>query len=212
MSLTLRQRVKRLPMYDLLQRMRQRRDYREWDRHGRPGSPPHAVKQSILREYANRFGLRVLVETGTCAGDMIAALRRQFDTIYSVELDHALWEAARYRFGRFPQIHILEGDSQYVIPNILREIQQACLFWLDGHYSGGVTAKGERETPILQELRHVFSHVVKDHVILIDDARCFTGENDYPTLKALEVFVRQERPDYRMKVEQDIIRIHQATS
>jgi hypothetical protein len=45
-------------------------------------------------------------------------------------------------------------------------------------------------------------------VILIDDARCFTGENDYPTLDELKSFVAERKPNHKFSVEHDIIRIH----
>ena len=30
------------------------------------------------------------------------------------------------------------------------------IFWLDGHYSAGITAMGEQATPIFKELTHIF--------------------------------------------------------
>ena len=102
----------------------------------------------------------------------------------------------------------MQGDSSKVLPELLDKIKKPCLFWLDGHYSGGITGKGDLNTPILNELKSIFSHQIKDHVILIDDARCFTGEEDYPTIKALKEFVIKNRPDWVFEVRNDIIRIH----
>ena len=79
----------------------------------------------------------------------------------------------------------------------------------DGHYSAGITAKGDLETPIMQELEAILSHSIKNHVILIDDAREFTGMNDYPTVSQLKEFVAKSRPDYQVDLENDILRIHQ---
>lgn len=58
------------------------------------------------------------------------------------------------------------------------------------------------------ELKSIFSHKIKEHVILIDDARCFTGQEDYPTIRALKEFVMKNRPDYLFEVKDDIFRIH----
>jgi hypothetical protein len=90
---------------------------------------------------------------------------------------------------------------------ILSSINEPILFWLDGHYSGGETAKGEANTPILKELEFILRHPIKNHVILIDDARCFIGENDYPTLRELAVFVSGINNELNFTVENDIIRI-----
>jgi hypothetical protein len=46
---------------------------------GKPVLPPHAVKQRVVREYAKRHGLRLLVETETYLGGMVYAVRRIFD-------------------------------------------------------------------------------------------------------------------------------------
>jgi len=87
-------------------------------------------------------------------------------------------------------------------------VEKPCLFWLDGHYSGGNTAKGEKETPIMEELRQICAHPVKNHLILIDDAREFTGQNDYPTIESLRTFVGARLPGYGFDVKDDIIRIY----
>jgi hypothetical protein len=63
------------------------------------------------------------------------------------------------------------------------------------------------DSPILQELTRIFEHPIKEHVILIDDARDFLGVNGYPTVKALHRFVRARSP-YRMRISNDIIRLY----
>jgi hypothetical protein len=100
------------------------------------------------------------------------------------------------------------GNSSKVLPKIIKEIEEPCLFWLDAHYSEGITVKGDKETPIMEELNHIFSHSIKDHVILIDDARCFTGINDYPSIEELKHFVLNKFPKHRFNVKDDIIRIY----
>jgi hypothetical protein len=80
------------------------------------------------------------------------------------------------------------------------------LFWLDGHYSGGYTAKGSLECPILGEIDGVFSGEIQNHIILIDDARCFVGENSYPTKEDLYSYVLKYNKNYKMSVDCDIIR------
>ena len=137
------------------------------------------------------------------------AVRNAFRTLFTIELNEDLWKRAKNRLRAYPHIQICQGDSCKVLPEILKVISdQACLFWLDGHYSGGITARGPRETPIVQELTTIFAHRVKDHVILIDDARCFDGTHDFPTLERLHELVEHERPDYAFSVINDVIRIH----
>ena len=65
----------------------------------------------------------------------------------------------------------------------------------------GSTAKGQVDTPIVQEMKCILNHkMAENHVTLIDDARCFTGENDYPTLETLERIIRKVRPSWTFEV------------
>jgi hypothetical protein len=138
---------------------------------------------------------------------MVAAMRRHVAAIYTIELDPGLYAAANRRFARHRSIHVLQGDSGTVLGRLIAEIPEPCLFWLDGHYSGGVTARGPTDTPILTELEHVLSRGNLRDVILIDDARCFSGEGGYPTLEQLKAQLRAARPAARITVLDDIIRV-----
>ncbi len=158
--------------------------------------------------YAKRFGLQTFIETGTYFGDTVEASKGHFQRIYSIELSTQLARLTKQRFRQEAHITILQGDSATVLPSILSEMQEPCLFWLDGHYSGGVTALGTSVTPILGELETILAHPVQDHVILIDDARDFRHEKNHPTLEELRAFVAGHRPDLLFEVKDDIIRLH----
>jgi len=200
--------VKKTPIYPLLYRLRKKRVINNWHKAGKPIPPPHIIKQEIVKQYARKFSIDILVETGTYLGGMINAMKDSFDEIYSIELDPSLYIKAKKMFVNIKNIHIIQGDSSKVLSKLLALIDQPCLFWLDAHYSGGITAKADLNTPIMIELKFIFSHKIKGHVILIDDARCFTGQEDYPTIRALKEFVMKNRPDYLFEVKNDIIRIH----
>ena len=186
--------------------IRHRLLYRKWLRAGMEDPPPHRAKVKIVQEYATRFSIQTLVETGTYLGDMVYANKHRFQTIISIELDRALYERAKERFRRYPHVRIVHGDSGTVLPMVLKTVVGSCLFWLDGHYSGSGTAKGSSETPILNELLHIKSHG-DDHVILIDDARLFQGTNDYPALDELRSFSQGLWQRSTFDVQYDIIRI-----
>ncbi|RJR07505.1 hypothetical protein C4588_06745 [Candidatus Parcubacteria bacterium] len=197
-------------VYDVVVYLRQLTELLLWRLKG-TGITPHIVKQKVVLFYAARFSISTLIETGTYLGFMVNAVKREFRQIYSVELDEKLYQRAKNKFRRFDHIVLFQGDSAVIIPRILSQIQHACLFWLDAHYSGGITAKEAFETPILQELRHILSHpLAPQHVILIDDARNFAGANDYPTLQEVEQLVSTMCSTSVMSVSNDIIRIHRA--
>lgn len=169
--------------------------------------PSPKVKQGHVIDYARRYDLHVFVETGTYLGEMVNAVKKIFKVIYSVELSNELHERAMQWFTDYEHIHLLQGDSGKVIAELTRKIDSPCLFWLDAHYSGGITARGDIDTPIIAELENIFSRPYKD-VILIDDARCFIGEDQYPTIEFVESYVKEKRPEYKVSMKDDIIFIH----
>jgi hypothetical protein len=180
-----------------------------WEQAGKPAPPPHLIKQQVLRRYAKKHGLRVLVETGTYLGDMIEAMRPHFELIYSIELSEELFKKALQRFATAKNVELVHGDSGVQLPDLVKKLKQPALFWLDGHYSSGFTAKAEKETPIYEELNCIFSTPERRHVIIIDDARCFGVTADYPTLAELKRFVETKCPEANVVVEYDSIRITQ---
>ena len=185
----------------------QKRIIAKWEKQGNTSNPPPVFKHQTIREYAERFKLRIFVETGTFYGDTVAAVMKSFDKLFSIELGEELFERARKRFARKDKVTILHGDSGVEIEKVLSVLDQPAMFWLDGHFSGAGTALGEKRTPILKELRHIFDSQIEGHVILIDDANSFGVDPDYPSIEELSDFVRALQPGSKIEVENNMIRI-----
>lgn len=198
--------VKKSPFYYTYRDWNSIKEYESWKKNG--GVPvPHIIKQKVLREFKDKFSISTLVETGTFYGDMIKAMKGDFDTIYSIELSEPLYRKARSRFKSDNNVHLLQGDSGKVLEILVPKIEVPALFWLDGHYSGGETAKGESNTPIFNELKHIFNSSINGHVIIVDDARCFGQDPGYPTMEELSAFVLKSKPNATIDSELDSIRI-----
>lgn len=199
----------RLSRMSLYRRFKNWKDIRRWEAKGRPSPPPHAIKQRVLREFKDRYGLEILVETGTFKGDMMEAMKYDFRQLYSIELAAHFYERAMQRFINERHIEILQGDSGKVLESLVPKLDGPTLFWLDGHYSKGDTARGDDDTPIMQELGHIFSRADLKSVILIDDARCFMGQTEqvYPAIESVREFVAKHRPDLGFEVDTDCIRL-----
>lgn len=197
-----------IPIFALTLRKKIKRNNRikAWKKIGCPIPPPDSLKQFVVENYQKNFGYTILVETGTYLGDMVEAQKSNFKKIYSIELGIDLFEKAKKRFESDKNVKILLGDSGYVLPGVLKEIDEPVIFWLDGHYSGGFTAKGEKECPIFEELDAIFNEKKHDHVLLIDDARCFNGFGDYPSMKKLSEYILNKNDKYKITFETDIIR------
>ena len=155
-------------------------------------SPAHDVIKSL----AIKHRITVFVETGTFIGNTLIGLKDSFDQLFSIELDRGIYRLAKERLKNFEHIQIFYGDSSKVLPEILRDLKTPALFWLDAHYSSGVTAKGDLQTPIMHELKAIFSHSNKQHCILIDDVKDFNGLNDYPEVNKLLFFIKKEAGNY----------------
>lgn len=205
--------LRRTYLYDLWvvapNHARLARNLEDWERAGKPPPTPHLAKQLAVKQYARDHGCGLLIETGTFCGDMIEATYRHFRNVISIELSAELHDRARRRFMACRNVEIILGDSGRVLPVILQTVDEPCVLWLDAHCSADITARGDEETPILRELSSITKHVLFDkHVVLIDDARCFTGQNDYPSIDEVRAMARAASPDCAFVVKDDIIRIH----
>jgi hypothetical protein len=170
-------------------------------------------RRQALFEAAKKYGLDILVETGTNQGLTPAALHSVFDRIFTIEIYQPLYDAAKKMLSKYPNVTCFRGDSTDVLPLILGKIDKPALFWLDGHYSGPGTGHGTESTPIREELEIIFKDG-RPHVIYVDDARIFGGgpeENlyehyeTYPTLKWVEEYADENGYDYKLWT--DIIRL-----
>jgi len=198
--------MKRTPLFPAWKRLGHYPDYLYWKMRGEPIRSPHLLKQRTVVEYGRRFGARTLIETGTYIGEMVAATRRSFQRIYTIELDAPLAAAARRRFARYPHIHVVQGDSQVAIPELLKNMDEPCIFWMDAGYYGWDNFMGNPNR-LTAELEAILNHRVKGHVVLMDDARKMNGTHGAPPLALFIESVRQNHPDRQVEVQRDIIRI-----
>lgn len=197
--------LQRTPLYGTYKAIGHYPDYWYWIVRGRPPRSPHLLKQKVVREYVNRFGLKTLVETGTYYGEMVAAMRSRFDRIYSIEYVPELAERATRKFARDKHIRILCGDSRVVIPEVLTLLKSPALFWLDAGYYGWV-GKRTDDQRLSAELEMILSHPYP-HVILLDDARGLTGKDGIPSVEDVQTYVESRFPQRSIEVKYDIMRI-----
>jgi hypothetical protein len=193
--------------FNFLKRKYDNYQYKVWKNNGCPIPPPHIVKQLAIKEYQSISGYTCLIETGTYKGAMVEAQKSSFKSIFSIELSAELYEKAKTKFKKDKNVTIVQGDSSKELPKVLRSINEPAIFWLDGHYSAGITAKGEKECPIYEELDAIFKNSKFNHILLIDDARFFNGNHDYPTIIEFSEYVHKLNNKYSIEVKNDIIRL-----
>lgn len=120
------------------------RAYRIWRKAGFSLPLPNQIKRCLIKSEARRMRAKILVETGTYMGDTPWFFRNDFAEIHSIEVEPVLARIAADRFRRYSHVHIHQGDSANVLGQIVPRISDVSIFWLDGHYSGGITGKGRR--------------------------------------------------------------------
>ena len=189
--------------------MQNEMSFDDWEKKGKPLPPPSSLKRAMMLESAKRYNATQFVETGTFLGDTSFFMKDYFDKVDTIELDTKLADKAVKRFENIENVKVWQGDSGIVILEILKTINKnsVVFFYLDGHFSGGITAKANLNTPISKELELIFNHS-KNHVVFIDDARLFfSDEKDYPPYDELVKQIKMYNPKADISIDLDIIKI-----
>lgn len=179
-----------------------------WQLKGKPDSPPKLIKYEIIRNRTRTLNLETAVETGTYLGDFVAYIEGSMTNIYSIGISPSLYERAKKRFQKHPNVHLELGDSRTVLPGVLALIDAPSLFWLDAHYSGGITLGDPSKSPIMEELGMILDHSLThglDHLVMIDDAGDFVGTNGHPTIPEVDNFVKTHAPSWAVGVRDGMI-------
>lgn len=133
-----------------------------------------ALDRAIVADLARHFELSTFIETGTYLGDTLAAMEGTFDRRLSIELAPQFAQAARERFAHDRTVEVIEADSASGLASAFaRSPHDRALIWLDAHYSGGPTAKGDGNTPVMAEIDQILRDRDGRDVVLIDDVRLF---------------------------------------
>ncbi len=146
----------------------------------------------------------VFIESGTYGGDGVrAALNAGFKKIISIELSKYYYDLCCDRFKDEPRVQLYFGDSILVLPKILKGINERCTFWLDGHFCQDMTACGIMPVPLMEELKIIARHSIKNHTLLLDDMRLLRTHDaewkdlDYGT-DDVEKVIRSINPKYKI--------------
>jgi len=118
-------------------------------------------------------GYKTFVETGTLYGDTMNNMAGLFDKLYSIEIDKVLYDKAKQKFSDHSKMEFIHGDSSIELKELIGNLKSNTVFFLDGHYSAGVTSYGIKHVPLYEELSSIeklFSH---NAIIIIDDVRLF---------------------------------------
>jgi hypothetical protein len=133
-----------------------------------------------LYEMTKELKLNILlygyfIESGTYMGETSIEMSKYFK-VKTVELAKLHFDECQERFKGNTNIESFFGDSVKELKNMLEDVPPItkCIFFLDGHYSSGNTAKGNEDVPLLNELKEIKRlRPYSGDLIIIDDYRLF---------------------------------------
>ena len=164
---------------------------------------------SLSYSLAQAGGLRRFVETGTYLGASLPWASKNFERVWTVEINPAYQRQAILTVGPLPNVTFLLGNSRDHIDKICTEIDGPALFWLDAHAGAGFFGPNEN-CPLLDELKAVLASN-QPHCILVDDARAFVAPPpppfDYRKWPALDEVMRVvlTKPGYHVSIINDVL-------
>lgn len=173
------------------------------------------LKSSFLASLQKLFHIDTFIESGTYLGDTTENASHIFSEVHTIELAPELFVKAKNRFSNSKNVTVHFGDSGKVLPNILKNKCGKILFFLDGHFSKRNTAKGDKNTPISDEIEAILQSGIRDCVLIVDDVRFFQvalnpelAIQDYPSLLELLNNCRKINPDYCIAIIGDLAIIY----
>jgi hypothetical protein len=151
------------------------------------------------------------VETGTFKGSTTAWAAGHFEQVTTAEYAKSIYDDTRQRLAHLQNVDFRFGDSRDVIRDIVPQLQESVIFWLDSHWSGGETYGEKDECPLIDELQAI-AQSPHAHYILVDDARLFLSPPQRPHLpeawpSIAEVIdtIRAGRQPYYIVIIEDVI-------
>jgi hypothetical protein len=170
-------------------------------------SNPHSyTKFRAINSLRKQVGAKTLIETGTYLGVTTKRCAPMFENVYTIELDQDLAEKAKAFLGLKTNVRVVQGDALECLPEILaKEEVRECLIFLDGHFSGGVTACGEMPEPAIEELDIIAKFKDKVSSIIIDDFRLFGTEPGFPSKGSLFDAIENKFSEFSVSVHLDQI-------
>jgi hypothetical protein len=168
---------------------------------------------SEYRKYSD-----ILIETGTWFGDGVqCAFDAGYEKVYSCDINSECVLNAKKRFKDRDFTAVLK-PSELALKDILDDIDQRCIIFLDGHampkdghpstreFGSSTLLENALTCPLMEELQIIKDHHIKDHVILIDDFQCFdTWCFNQLSYDDVLNFVSTINPKYKSLIKNDVV-------
>jgi len=125
------------------------------------------------------YHIEDFIETGTYRGDTSLWAASHFHRVHTIEYSKEIYEDTVTKLGNTKKITFLFGDSRLVLQQIILQLKNSALFWIDSHWSGGNTYGINDECPLIEEIS-IINNSEHQHFLFIDDARLFLSPPPHP--------------------------------
>lgn len=124
----------------------------------------------------------IFIETGSYLGETIFEAEPYFKELHTIEIKKEFYDNLTKRY-KGDKIHFHLGDSSIILKEVLKNLNNNVIFFLDGHWSEGNTGKGAKHVPLYEEIQTIVDDFKYECILIIDDYRLFgTGPSNTPTL------------------------------
>lgn len=144
---------------------------------GKLSAYPTASLIEVIKEF---FGVNVAIETGTFEGEGTFFLAKRFPRVITIEILPEYIDKVK-NISTHSNIEYILGDSRDILPNVLENLNESAIFWLDAHNTFQYFGSTEDDCPLLEELDAIFDHIEKhynQHFIFIDDLNSFLPKEE----------------------------------
>ena len=155
-----------------------------------------ALRKTML-ELRDKYQLKYFIETGTLYASTTEWASNHFEKVWTIDIWEPYYQKA-LRLNK-PNVMPVLGDSRVKLPQVLAEVPEQALIWLDAHWNG--TRGRDYDCPILVEIRELKRCPIK-HIVMIDDASLFDYWNEWP---ALELVKKAVQESYDIEIRDDAI-------
>ena len=132
-----------------------------------------SINENFLKLLKTNYkNYAIFVETGTYLGETIFEMEKYFKELHTIEIKKELYNKTKSKYNG-DKIHFYLGDSSTMLKNVVSNLKEKTIFFLDGHWSKGITGRGEKDCPLLEELSIINQYFDKEAIIIIDDYRDF---------------------------------------
>jgi len=161
----------------------------------------YGIHEEIALAMRDKYGLRVLIETGTWHGDTAAWAVGEFDWVITIEVIEEYYRDSATRLAEYSNVTCEYGDSREVLPK-LKGLKSA-LWWLDAHWTGHEDYKKEYgQCAALDEIAIINSVPNQPQVIMVDDYALFPGMMGITPQELIDALLNNGQR--RVTIEDDI--------